>query len=173
MIADNVNRFDFHTTIFLHMEHEVHSVANLLIRFLFDCHIGIIETLLNVVFLDDVGTGLLQVIVHNIALRQFDFFTDFILFVFLGACEGKSGQAGAFHQMHIKENHILQAAGNGDVDILEHACFPQFLDGLGDLLARDFYQVAHPKHQHTLVEIGGAGRSDTADFIQFGRRIIQ
>ena len=111
--------------------------------------------ILGIVFLDDVSTSLLQVVIHDIALRQLDFLTDFVLFVFLGACEGECCQSGAFHQMHIEENHIFQAAGDRDVDILEHACFPEFLDRFGDFLTGDFYQVAHAKHQHTLVEIGG------------------
>ena len=149
---------------FVDMEIEVDGLAHLVIGAFFHHHVAVVEALVDIIVLDEVDAGGLEVVVDDVALRDLEFLAEVGLLVFLCAHEGKGEHAGAGFQVDVEEGGVADRLGDGNTDVFVKTCAPKFFDGLGDFLAGNFNLIAHLEEEHSLVKVARSGGGDATDF---------
>ena len=157
---------------FMNVEKKVYCVFDFFVGNLLHIDIAAEESFVNVVFADNVFARDDHVVIHDITLGDVEFFAKVVLLALGGTLEAECAQAGAVFEADIQENEIPLYAGGGNFHILIQAGVPQILDGLGNLVAGNVNHISDMERQDSLVKRRGSRGGNAADFVSFGRRIV-
>ena len=150
---------------FLYIEENALGILDFLIGDFLHIHRTAVEALVHIVVADDVGAGGLHIVVDDVALRDVEFLAQVVLLGFCSALETEGEKSGTVLEPHIKESDIAEHASDGDLHVIVEAAFPEGFDALGDFVTRNENLLAHVERKQALVERGGAGGGNAADFI--------